>query len=216
MAAHSLLATLGMKNLKLPNPQTDIKRWVEVTDEICKRRFDPSQPLPSDFHRGLSEAAFKEMETETVLQEMAGIRRIACANQLTLSRFATAVCANQGFEDKWINLRKEEQEDFLIAAFKDQEGTGGDQEHLPLHGPTKLNCPEIRMEVLLKDRGNGFLHLLKMFLLDNNDIPPTQPFILPNERFDEIIGWNKASGKPSTKARLNQRRLFRTLRIREC
>lgn len=198
-------------NADLPDPQTDIKKWVKVTDDICARRFDPSQPLPIDVHRGQPESKFANDTNENVLQEMVGARRFACASQLRLSRNATRLFTEDEFEEKWIALGSEKQEKHILNAFKSQEA--GPPDPLSIHGPAKLNCPELRIDLLLKDDGKGFLDFLKMFLLENNDVPPTQPLVFPNQRFDDIIGWDDAQNKPTLKAWLELRRVLRTNRL---
>lgn len=100
----------------------------------------------------------------------------------------------------------------LLNAFKLQESIRGES-----YGPPgKLDCPELGRDVLLKDGGRGFLDLLKMFLLDNNDKPPTQPFIITNARFDAIIGWKSDNDNGlNLKAWHEMRRMMRTRYICE-
>lgn len=192
----------------LPDAQTDTKKWLAVTDELCKRRFDPSQPLPYDHHRGQTDAQFAGTMNEDVLQEIIGARRLTCSAQLQLSGTITRMFTELDFEEKWLALGEDGQEKYLLCAFKTHEY--GPAEGFALHGPEKLNCPEVCRDELMKDGGSGYLDLLKMFLLDNNDEQPTQPFLIPNARFDAIIGWVDDENSPNLKAWLGLRRLLRT------
>jgi hypothetical protein len=198
----------GQREVNLPSSQTDTKKWLATTDKLCKYRFDPSQPVPFDHHRGQIDAQMAETMTEDVLQEIIGTRRLACATQLQLSQNATKLFTEIDFEAKWVALGEEGQERYLLSAFKTHEA--GPAEGLAIHGPEKLNCPEVCRDELLKDGGRGYLDLLKTFLLDNNDEPPTQPFLIPNARFDAIIGWVDGEDSPNLKAWLSVRRLHRT------
>lgn len=195
----------------LPNPQIDVKKWLEVTDTLCKQRFDPSRPLPPDLYRGQPESVFAGSMTEDALQEIVGARRINCASHLRLSLNATKLFTEHDFEEKWLAFGEAGQERYLLNAFRKQEA--GPSENLPMCGPDKLNCPELCRDQLLKDGGKGFLDLMKAFLLDNNDQQPTKPFVLPSARFDAIIGWKDVEGKPNKKVWLEMRRITRTSRI---
>jgi hypothetical protein len=192
----------------LPNSQTETKKWLAATDKLCKCRFDPSQPLPFDNHRGQIDSEFAASMNEDVLQEIVGARRLTCASQLQLSRTVTRMFTEMDFEAKWLALGEEGQEKYLLSAFKTLEG--GPPEGFSIHGPEKLNCPELCRDELLKDSGRGYLDLVMRFLLDNNDEPPTQPFLIPNARFDAIIGWVEEDDSPNLKAWLSVRRLLRT------
>jgi hypothetical protein len=200
---------------EIPDPQSDTNNWLTVTDNLCKIRFDPSQPLPPDYHRAMTESAFADSTNQNVLQEIVGARRLACTAHLQLSRTVTILFTEGDFENKWLALGKEQQERHLLNAFKIHESNPGESAFM--YGlPEKLNCPELCRDFLLKDGGRGFLDLLKVFLLDNNDEPPTQPFIAPNARFDAIIGWKgDDDDRPNLKAWLSMRRMLRTRRIRK-
>jgi hypothetical protein len=175
---------------------------------MCKQRFDLSQPLPPDYHRGQPDAQFAESMNEDVLQEIIGARRLTCASQLQLSQNATKMFTEMDFEEKWLALGEEGQEKYLLRAFKTHES--GDGHGFSIHVPEKMNCPEVCRDELVKNGGRGYLDLLKTFLLDNNDEPPTQPFLIPNARFDAIIGWVESKDSPNLKAWLSLRRLLRT------
>ena len=206
--AHGPKLPWDQSDPNFPNSQTDTKRWVAASDNLCKRRFDPSQPLPYDHHRGQTDAQFAGTMNENVLQEIIGARRLTCASQLQLSRNITRMFTEMDFEDKWLALGEDGQEKYLLRAFKAHES--GPAEGFAMHGPEKLNCPEVCRDELVKDGGRGFLDLLKMFLLDNNDEQPTQPFLTPSARFDAIIGWVDDEHSPNLKAWLSLRRLLRT------
>jgi hypothetical protein len=173
-------------NTNLPDSQTDTKKWLAATGKLCKRRFDPSQPLPPDFHRGQTDALFAGTLYNDVLQEIVGTRRLACASQLQLSQNATRMFTEMDLEENWLALGETGQENYLLSAFKTHEN--GHVEGFAIHGPEKLNCPELCRDELMKGGGRGYLDLLRVFLLDNNDEQPTQPFLLPNPRFDAIMG----------------------------
>lgn len=197
--------------IDLPDSQTETKKWLTITDKICKDRFDPSKPLPNDYHRRQPESAFAGTMNDDVLQEIVGARRLACIQHLQISENATRLFTENEFEEKWLAFGKEAQEKRLLSAFKDQEAIPNNG--LRIHGPDKLNCPELCRDRLLRDGGQGFLDLISNFLLDDNDVTPTQPFVLPNARFDAIIGWADTQNKPCLRATLDLRRVLRTCHI---
>lgn len=197
----------------LPNSVNDTQAWLFETDKICKARFDPRNPLPADPHRDEDDEKHAKFMTESVIQEFRDSERLACNMHLQLSQNATISLTRHDFETRWISLARAQKEDYILKAFKITEQECGPDDGLPFFGHGKLNCPELCLDELQKDDGRGFLHLLKGFLLDDNDVPPTRPYLVPNSRFDEIIGWNTAQDKPNLKAWLSMRRLLRTRRI---
>lgn len=141
---------------------------------------------------------------------MVGAGRFACASQLGLSRSVTRLVTEEEFEEKWIALRSEQQEKYLFNAFKSQ--AAGLLDALSIHGPVRLNCL-LRMDILMKDDERVFIDLLKIFLLENNDVPLTQPLATSNKRLDDIIGWDEAHHNNNKPTWLGLRQVPRTNRI---
>jgi hypothetical protein len=196
----------------LPDCETDTPAWVKATDAIAKKRFDPSQPLPRDFQRGQSESFFEGMMNDDVLQEIINVRRIGCTRQLQLSRIAMEYLTQQDFENTWIKMGKADQEMHIFKAHREQD------ENLTMGSLIgKTDCPELSSDQLMRGDGKGFIELLQIFLLENNQTPPTQPFILENPRYDKIIGW-MGDDDPckSRRVLLGLRRLMRTYHICTC
>ena len=84
-----------------------------------------------------------------------------------------------------------DQESYLLEAFKHQASLPDDFSRDVTFG--KLDCPELSRDALMQDSGRGIMNLLKLFLLDDNDEPPRKPFVLPNPRYDAIIGWTEGN-----------------------
>lgn len=194
----------------LPDTSKNTKEWLTETDKICKIRFDSSEPLPFDRDRGQPEPHFLCRINENVLQEIVGARRFACSTHLQLSKNATELITQHDFEEKWRALGEKGREKYLLTAFKEQQT--GVAKTFSMNGPEKLNCPELSWDALAKDGGNGFLDLLKDFMLNNNDETPAQPFVMEQPRYNEIIGWDERCS-PAQKAWLDFRRLRRTHHI---
>lgn len=197
--------------INLPNVRTHTKEWVAETDKICKDRFDASRPLPFDRDRGQTEDYFSTILNANVVQEMALVRRLACHMGQQLSEQATMLFVEDDFEEMWPALSDGDREKHLWAAFKEQEGHTNSAD-LSLSGPLKLDCPELCWDELVKDKGRGFLGLLMSLIAENKDNPSSQPPILEQSRFDEIIGWSDQGG-PAQKALLDFRRVLRSHHI---
>lgn len=199
----------------LPDCQKDTAAWINATDAIAKRRFDPSQPLPRDWQRGQSESAFETMMNSDVLQEIISARRIGCTSHLHLSQIAMDYLTQRDLENTWIGLGKAGQEVHIFKAHRQQN----EEDNSPMgsFSIAKTDCPELSSDQLMRGDGKGFIELLQIFLLENNQTPPTQPFILENTRYDEIIGWmgDDDPGK-NRKICLGLRRLLRTYHICTC
>ncbi|KZP32375.1 hypothetical protein FIBSPDRAFT_695448, partial [Athelia psychrophila] len=195
----------------LPDVRTHTKQWIAETDKICKDRFNPLKPLPFDHDRGQTEDYFLGNLNENVVQEIVQTRRFACSTRHRLSENATRLFSKHDFDEAWPALGDREREKHLLAAVKEQEGQRNSAD-FQLRGPTKLDCPELYWEELVKDKGRGFLNLLMSLMLDNNDDPPKQPLVLEQPRFDEIIGWSDQAG-PGQRACLDFRRVIRTRHI---
>ena len=199
----------------LPDCETDTAAWVKATDAIAKRRFDPSQPLPRDFQRGQSETSFGAMMNDDVLQEIINARRIGCTSHLHLSQIAMDYLIQLDFENTWINLGKAGQEVHIFNAHREQDEE--DTRAMGSFSIGKTDCPELSSDQLMRGNGKGFIELLQVFLLENNQTPPTQPFILENARYDKIIGWiGDDDPCKNRKVFLGLRRLLRTYYICTC
>lgn len=196
----------------LPDCETDTAAWVKATDAIAKKRFDPSQPLPRDFQRGQSESFFEGMMNDDVLQEIINARRIGCTSHLHLSQIAMDYLTQLDFENTWIKLGKAGQEVHIFKAHREQDEE--DNRAMGSFSIGKTECPELCSDQLMRGDGKGFIELLQIFLLENNQTPPTQPFILENARYDKIIGW-MGDDDPckNRKVFLGLRRLMRTYYI---
>ncbi|KIY49368.1 hypothetical protein FISHEDRAFT_41380 [Fistulina hepatica ATCC 64428] len=198
------------KYADLPDIERNPRGWVEATDAITKQRFDPMKPLPFDHDRGRDAQSF--MYYDEALRELAEARRMWCSRHLAFSRTLVWCLTEKDLEENWLGKTKEEQEQLIFKSFQKLEA----QNTWPIRlcGPDKINCPELCLDALLGAYSReGFLDVVKKFLLDNNDEPPKQPFIVVNERFDRIIGWKPGDSAQMRKATLEGRRLHRTLYI---
>lgn len=207
-----LVALSGIPQVSLPDCQTDTAAWLVGSDAITERRFNPARPLEYDFQRGQDDAFFQSMINEDVLQEILNSRRMACVSQHNLSCEAVNLLTEEDFETKWLALGKEGQDQHLFKAYRELE-VHDSSDPLGSLNPGKINCPEVSYAAVRREGGKGFLDLLKLFVLDNNDIVPTQPFILVNPRFDEIIGYKTNDKAKNRKVFLEMRRLMRTHHI---
>lgn len=167
-----------------------------------------------DHHRGQVESFFLEAMNEDVLREFLDARRMTCDAHLGLSQQATILFTELDLEKNWLALGKEGQQKHIFKAFQSQEQHKNDAFPVDVFANPKLDCPELMRENLFKDGGKGFLDLLRMFLLNDNDEPPTQPYLLPNKRFDDTIGWTE-NISDKRKAWLGMRRQMRTYQISE-
>lgn len=191
----------------LPDVQTNTEAWWKETDRLTKSRFDPTKPLEFDFNRDQPDSFFASIFNEDALRETIDARRMICDTQFEISRVATDLLIGD-FADKWIALGKTRRTEIFLSAFRTQEANGAGA---LLNSQTeKLSCPELLKEELEKDDGEGFLNLLKRFLLDNNDVFPPQPFVLENPMFDRLIGYKKNEKTPARKGWLEFKRLLRT------
>ncbi|KAJ7618397.1 hypothetical protein FB45DRAFT_1063069 [Roridomyces roridus] len=173
----------------LPDVQTRPLDWIRETDLRAKRRNDPSLPLDPDRYRGQPDSHFQS--NPDILQEVGLARRIACFNHHQLSCALEIVLA-EGFESTWITLGAEEQTKHFINI--------------------KMDIPELCLDELLGPSrdGMGFVRLLGLFLLANNQEPPKQPFIVQNDRFDALIGWKPHDPILNRKVFMEYRRMERT------
>ncbi|KAJ6544177.1 hypothetical protein B0H19DRAFT_1169839 [Mycena capillaripes] len=191
-----------------PNCQTHPMEWIQATDIAAKRRFDPSLPLEPDSNRGAPEAFFQSLMNPDVLQEMVSARRLGCVSHLALSVRIVEMLTEQGFEKTWLALGPDGQRKHFVVAFQklDENSDGVPS----VFNNTKVDTPELCYDELSRDNGRGFLDLLNVFLLPNNDEMPKQPFVFPNERYDALIGWQPDDTAPNRKAWLGLRRIMRT------
>ncbi|KAJ6579531.1 hypothetical protein DFH09DRAFT_913207 [Mycena vulgaris] len=193
---------------ELPDCQTHPIDWIRATDALAKRRFDPSLPLEPDSNRGASEPFFKSLMNPDVLQEIVSARRLTCATHHDLSCRIVDMLTEDDFEAKWLALGPDAQRKHLIVGFQKLEEQADGQ--MPMFSNPKVDAPELCSDELSRDGGRGFLDLLNMFLLPNNEEPPKQPFVLPSARFDALIGWEEGDTAPNRKAWLGLRRIMRT------
>ncbi|RDB15627.1 hypothetical protein Hypma_004013 [Hypsizygus marmoreus] len=196
----------------IPDCQIDTAAWVEATDKLTKRRFDPTLPLLGDLHRDQPDSSYDSFINHDVLQEMVDARRVACLRQHSLSRLAVDLFTDRDFEAKWVALGKAGREKHIFAAYRALEANGGPVIMESFY-PGKVNCPELIYENLTKNEGRGYIDLLKLYLLDDINVAPTQPFIPPNEMFDKLIGWKEDDKCKNRKAYLGMRRLMRGYHI---
>ena len=202
---------LGLPDI--PSSQSHTREWIAITDKIAADRANPAKPLPYDPHRDKPNSYFKTMMNENVLLELQGFRRMLCSSQQNLSNLFTNILVSGNFEDRWAKAGPKRREAVVIEAFQLQES----HNHFSLNtsGPEKTNCPELSWEILTK-MPSGFLDLMKLLLLDNNDINLTEPLILENERFNRMIGWvSDLTDSPDKRAWLEMRRMTRTYYISE-
>ncbi|KAJ7663034.1 hypothetical protein B0H17DRAFT_310922 [Mycena rosella] len=193
--------------LGLPNCQTHPMDWIRATDIIAKRRFDPARPLEADPNRGAPEAFFKSLMNPDVLQEIVSARRLACVTHLSLSCYIVDMLTELDFERRWLALGPDGQRKHFIAGFqKLEEHSDG----MSMFDNTKIDAPELCYDAISRGGGRGFLDLLTPFLLSNNEEPPKQPFVLPNARYDALIGWKPDDTAPNRKAWLGLRQITRT------
>ncbi|KAJ7130804.1 hypothetical protein C8R43DRAFT_662875 [Mycena crocata] len=192
----------------LPNCQTHPMDWIHATDTVAKRRFDPSLPLEPDPNRGQSESFFQSLMNPDVLQEIVSARRLACVSHFRLSCRIVEMLTEQDFEATWLALGPEGQRKHFIVAFQKLEEHSDGMATVFNH--TKIDAPELCYDEISRDGGRGFLDLLNLFLLPNNEEPPKQPVVLPNERYDALIGWQPDDTAANRKAWIGLRRITRT------
>ncbi|KAJ7476989.1 hypothetical protein B0H11DRAFT_1306568 [Mycena galericulata] len=190
-----------------PDCQTHPVDWIRATDIVVKRRFDPSLPLEPDPNRGAPESFFKSLVNPDVLQEIVSARRVACVTHHRLSCRIVEMLTEQDFETTWLALGPDGQRKHFIVAFQKLEEQS---EGMVMFDDAKIDTPELCYDEISRDGGRGFLDLLKVFLLPNNEEPPKQPFVVPNERYDALIGWQPDDTAPNRKAWLGLRRITRT------
>ncbi|KAJ7618399.1 hypothetical protein FB45DRAFT_931555 [Roridomyces roridus] len=193
-----------------PDVQTDPMGWMHATDLVAKRRFDTSLPLDPDPCRGGPESFFEPLMNSDVLQEIVGFRRFACGFHYTMSKFIVELLTEKDFESRWLALGTDGQTKHFILAFKNLQEKESVGPMVHVFDNPKLDAPELCLDELTRDSGRGFLDLMNVFLLPNNDGPPKQPFIFPNERFDAIIGWKSNDTAPNRRSWLGLRRMMRT------
>ncbi|KAJ7755217.1 hypothetical protein B0H16DRAFT_1315834 [Mycena metata] len=194
----------------LPNCQTHPMDWIRETDAVARRRFNPSLPLELDAtgSRGQPESFFKSMVNSDVLEEIINARRLTCIGHRALSMRIVHLLTERDFEKTWLALGAEGQLKHFIVAFQkleEQADIG-----MAMFNDPKVDTPELCLDEISRDGGRGFLDLLNVFLLPNNDEPPKQPFVLPNERYDALIGWKSGDTAPNRKAWLGLKRIMRT------
>ncbi|KAJ7123154.1 hypothetical protein C8R44DRAFT_161851 [Mycena epipterygia] len=195
----------------LPNCQTHPMDWIRETDIVAKRRADPSLPLEPDSNRGAPESFFKRLMNPDVLQEIVSARRLACVSHLGLSCRIVDMLTEHDFESIWLALGPDGQRKHFIVAFQkleeqsDNMGMG-----MSMFNNMKIDTPELCYDEISRDGGRGFLDLLNVFLLPDHEEPPKQPFVIPNERYDALIGWQPEDTAANRKAWLGLRRVTRT------
>ncbi|KAJ7499659.1 hypothetical protein FB451DRAFT_1073901 [Mycena latifolia] len=194
----------------LPNCQTHPMEWIRATDIVAKRRFDPNLPLDPDFYRGAPESFFQSLMNPDVLQEIVSARRLACVTHLSLSRRIVDMLTELDFEKRWLALGADGQRKHFIVAFQKLEEHSDGIPGMGTFDNNKVDSPELCYDEISRDGGRGFLDLLNVFLLPDNEEPPKQPFVLPNERYDALIGWIPNDTAPNRKAWLGLRRITRT------
>ncbi|KAF7331009.1 hypothetical protein MVEN_02441200 [Mycena venus] len=192
-----------------PNCQTRPAEWIRATDIVTKRRFDPSLPLEPDSNRGQPESFFQTLMNPDVLQEIVSARRLACVSHHVLSMRIVHMLTENDFEKTWLDLGPEGQRKHFIVAFQKLEESQADGMGTVFTN-LKVDIPELCYDEISRNGGRGFLDLLSVFLLPNNEEAPKQPFVVPNERFDALIGWQPDDTAPNRKAWLGLRRVTRT------
>lgn len=200
-----------------PNCQTHPMDWIRETDIAAKRRADPSHPLEPDSNRGAPESFFKSLMNPDVLQEIVSARRLACVSHLGLSCRIVDMLTEHDFESTWLALGPDGQRKHFITAFqKLEEQSDSMAMGISMFTNTKIDTPELCYDEISRDGGRGFLDLLNVFLLPDHEEPPKQPFVIPNERYDALIGWQPEDRAANRKAWLGLRRVTRTRYICTC
>ena len=109
---------------------------------------------------------------------MVSARWFTCASQLGLSRSVTRLFTEEEFEEKWIALGSEQQEKYLLNAFKSQ--AAGLSDALSMHGYVRLNCL-LRMDILMN------CWRTMMYRPQNHSLPRTSGSTISLDRMKHII-----------------------------
>ncbi|KAF9258448.1 hypothetical protein L218DRAFT_1080396 [Marasmius fiardii PR-910] len=181
-----LSSALTLLNLyrNTPNLHEDPLGWWVATDKITQYNYDPRNPLPPHHAQAQPDELFRATLNEDALLEVISVRRLCAATQLKDSQKFLDLLTYHDSEWAWVALGKEQQETLYLKAFQ------RDAENNPLTGaltlPGKVDAPELCRDALNKDEGRGFIELMKLFVLPDNDKASAQPFVLENKRFNSI------------------------------
>jgi hypothetical protein len=161
----------------------------------------------------MSASTFNENNTPESLQEIDTFRRHSCTFHHDISNKITIAFTQKGLRGEWLALNRLTQQEHLYEAFRAEHTHFGSRTPFSATGPTKLECPELLMDELLRDGGLGILDLADKFLLEDNDRKPTTPFVLVHKRYDEWIGYKTKDKTKMRKVWLELRRGIRTVHI---
>lgn len=172
-------------------------------DRISKEQFDPSKPHTPHILSRMPPSAYAEIVTEAYLTEYLAIKRRLTTDLMETSENIIVAFTEEDFENKWLGLGVKGQRKYLLEGYKNYGfPTDIDSDSPSFHY-------EIRYSEMIRDDGRGFLDLLRRCILPNPHVPPEDPIILKNERYDEILGWREDDPNPKRKARLYGQRVTR-------
>lgn len=123
---------------------------------------------------------------------------------------------NDGLKETWLERSPSNQLDLFCDAFRQVEASQSTN-NMGLLSLTvrRWDCPELCRDNLTSCGGLGFLDLLESLVLDDIEKAPTQPVLLPNPRFDDLIGWRDDDRNDRRRIWLGLRRQMRTDYIRK-
>jgi hypothetical protein len=170
------MGSYGLKHF--PNHTKPVE-WNEMWERMIKknRSFDVLQQYTS---KGVDA---KDMEG--LLLNSSIRRRDLCATQHKLTIRAERAFTND-FESKWLRLSKRTRQKHLLEGMVRTCENGA-----PMMEDDRAFCDEVTLPYLQKAGGQGFLTLLRHFMLKDASSVSSTPIFLPNPLWDHMIGRNR-------------------------
>lgn len=173
------------KRFGFPDRDTDRKAWNDAFECYIKEIGEHvvlTRPPADD----------KAMEEILIMTRIQQTDLLVLQKQLTERSLACFAMAD--FESKWANAGTPHQNDILLEGMVRTSST-----NFGAFEDMRQFCDEATLPRLLQDKGQGFMRLLRAFILKEGKAA-TQPFLLPSARFDRMIKRGRHGASAGEKA----------------
>ncbi|KAJ7696812.1 hypothetical protein B0H17DRAFT_1053144 [Mycena rosella] len=159
------------------NPYTEDRiKWNQEWETEIAWNLSGSVPKPIDVLRGAFLYLSTEVEMQDVLAEHRETYGLLCRSLTHLAQAVTICYATRDFLNRWRSAAASVREEHILEGLVRSCG----RSHSEFF---RLLCDELTLPFLQRDRGQGFLDLLKNFTLDDFSQVPKTPIYLESRHW---------------------------------
>ena len=163
--------SLAEQKLNITPFEKDRVRWNADWEKIIEADANPLDML-RPVVQAITQGNKEELQPD--LENHRQAFRSLCARQVALTTWAIECFAQKDFEERWLQAGQALQQEHILEGFGRTYGEVG---------VDRRYCEELTLSNLQQDNGQGFLRLMKCFMLDDVSCIPSQPIYLPSTRW---------------------------------